>query len=165
MDESFYIFEHGDGMSWTKRIVPASCCSVSVDHRGTVRVLLINETLCFNAVQNMRHVSGASVCEALAELRNSREGQAPKGQSPFEVAETVNLASVLSDNSSCPTWYELRFGKFVLAKIRCWSDENEPRRWQVKSADADSYLLTAQEFLSPIAAAEWFYKNHVAQST
>ena len=33
-DQLFYVYEYGSGSTWGKYVVPASSCTVSVNHQG-----------------------------------------------------------------------------------------------------------------------------------
>lgn len=37
-DQLFYVYEYGSGSTWGKYVVPASSCTVSVNHQGDLCV-------------------------------------------------------------------------------------------------------------------------------
>lgn len=87
-------------------------------------------------------------------------------QVPFDVFEHIYLQSTESLNHVVKDWFELRFGKLVLVKIHCWTDEGEPQAWELFWPGRDCYHVDkAPKFADPVSAAHWFYDNHIAEHT
>lgn len=85
---------------------------------------------------------------------------------PFEEVEHFYLLSKESLNYVVTNWYDLRFGKLVIVKIHCWTDEHEKLEWELFWPGADAYRVEdTPKFETPESAAQWFYDHYIAEHT